>query len=289
MENQLLFLLDGNSYAYRAYYAIRGLKNSKGFPTNAILGFFNMLNKIIREEKPDYIAVAFDKKAPTFRHKKYKQYKSHRKPMPEDLVTQLPWIKKVLTTLNISIFEEKGYEADDIIATLANRFDNGRLKIYMASNDKDILQLVNHNLMVYKPYSKNNSPLYKKEDIRERYCVPAERITDFLALKGDSSDNIPGVPGIGKKTAAKLINQYGGIEDIYSNLNQISSKFKEKLEHNKDKAMLSRKLTELNMNVPIQTKLDELRFNFENKKNLLPIFKELEFNRLIQKIKTNEL
>lgn len=279
-----LFLIDGNSYCYRAYYAIRELKTSKGFPTNAIYGFFNMLNKIVQEEKPDYMAVSFDTKVPTFRHKEYKGYKIHRKPMPDDLVIQLPWIKKILNALDISIYEVDGYEADDVIATLATKFSNEGLQIYIGSNDKDILQLVDHNLIVYRPYNKHKS-IFGIEEVKHKYGVVPDRIADFLALKGDSSDNIPGVPGIGEKSAAKLINQYGGIEEIFSNLEQIdSAKFRKKLKHNKEKAFIGKKLTELDVNVPIEVNLEDLEFDFERKDKLFLIFEALEFNKLIQKM-----
>jgi len=283
-EKEVLFLIDGNSYCYRAYYAIKELKTSEGFPTNAVYGFFNMLNKIIEEEKPNYMAVSFDTKAPTFRHKEYKEYKGHRKPMPEDLVVQLPWIKKILSVLGINIYEAAGYEADDVIATLAKRFNNGQIKIYIASSDKDILQLVDSNLHVYK-YQNGIRLILKKEQVRQKYQIDPAEMIDFLALMGDSSDNIPGIPGVGAKTAAKLINQYGGVEEILSNTNNIKPEsLRKKVEDNKDLALLSKKLTRLDADVDIKVELSDLKFSIKEE-GLISIFKTLEFDRLIEKIR----
>lgn len=284
-----LFLIDGNSYCYRAYYAIKELKTDKGFPTNAIYGFFNMLNKIIHEENPSYMAVSFDTKEPTFRHKEYKEYKIHRKPMPDDLVIQLPWIKKILIALDISIYEVEGYEADDVIATLATRFKKNKIEVYIGTSDKDILQLVDHNLKVYRPYDKVKSVLGIPEVV-QKYGVTPDKIADFLALKGDSSDNIPGIPGIGKKTAAKLISKYGGIEKIFSNLEKIESfKLREKISHYKNQAFKSKELTKLDTDISISVELEDLTFNSKKKEKLIPIFETLEFNKLIEKIYSKSL
>jgi len=289
MDKKLLFLIDGHFYCYRAYYAIRELKTSKGFPTNAIFGFFNMLNKIIQRERPDYMAVSFDTKVPTFRHKKFKQYKIHRKPMPEELVIQLPWIKELLKTLNISIYEKDGYEADDVIATLASKFSNQALQIYIGSSDKDILQLVNEDLKVYRPYNKSKS-IFGIEEVKQKFGVHPNRIADYLALKGDSSDNIPGIPGIGKKYAAKLVNQYGSIEEILSHIEQIKpSKIKEKFEEYKDRVLRSKELTKLDTNILIDVRLKDLKLDVPDREKLISVFQSLEFNKLIEKLQTGQL
>ncbi len=288
MCNKNLFLVDGNSYAYRAYYAIKGLKNSKGFPTNAVYGFFNMLNRIINEECPDYMAVAFDVKAPTFRHEVYEDYKIHRKPMPEDLVSQLPWIKKVLSAIGITICEAEGYEADDVIASLVNKFKK-EINIFVVSDDKDILQLIDNNVMVYK-YHNGKKIILNSEKVKQKYGIYPDKIPDFLALKGDKSDNIPGVCGIGKKYSAELISQYGGVEDIISNLEKIEPAIlRDKIKENVKDAVLSKKLTVLEKSISFHFELGDLILRPDNRDNLIPIFKDLEFNNLIKKIKSNTI
>ena len=199
-----LFLIDGNSFCYRAFYAIRSLTNSKGQPTNAIYGFITMIKKLIEDEKPGYLAIAFDLKGPTFRHKKFEEYKIHRKPMPDELVGQMPLIKEVVRGYNIPIFEMQGYEADDVLATLAVKAADKGYEVYIVTGDKDMLQLVGPRIKVYNVHKEGL--IYDNDGVKERYGVPPEGIVDLIALMGDSSDNIPGVTGIGEVTAKKLMD-----------------------------------------------------------------------------------
>src|SRR3989338_5284579 len=199
MSRKRLFLIDGNSFCYRAYYAIRPLSNSKGQPTNAIYGFLTMLNKIIKDNSPDMLAVAFDLKGPTFRHKKYEEYKIHRKPMPDDLVGQMPYIKKLVAVHNIPIYELEGYEADDVLATLAKKAQARDIETFIVTGDKDALQLVNSHIKVYSTHKEGL--IYDSQKVKESYGVGPEKIPDIMALMGDATDNIPGVLGIGEKSA----------------------------------------------------------------------------------------
>ncbi|MCX5687132.1 MAG: DNA polymerase I, partial [Candidatus Omnitrophica bacterium] len=203
-KKEKLFLIDGNSYCYRAFYAIRELRNSKGKPTNAVYGFILMLKKLLEKEKPAYIAVAFDMKGPTFRHEQFEDYKAHRKPMPDDLVSQMGLIKETIAAYNISIFEKQGFEADDILATIAKKVSEQGIDVYIVTGDKDMLQIVDKNIMVYS--TNKEDLIYDSEKVRERFSgLGPENITDFIALSGDATDNIPGVRGIGEKTAIELI------------------------------------------------------------------------------------
>jgi DNA polymerase-1 len=274
-----LFLIDGNSFCYRAFYAIRELSTSRGEPTNAVYGFISMLRKIIKDEKPDYLGIAFDLKGPTFRHKKYEEYKIHRKPMPEELVAQLPVIKEVISAYNIPIFEKQGYEADDVLATVAKKLAKKSLGVYIVTGDKDALQLVGPHIKVYSPHKEGL--IYDAERVKERYGVEPERIVDLIALMGDVSDNISGVPGFGEKTAVSLMKDFKNLEEILSKPDRIKQEAKRKLivEH-AEKAKLSKELAILDDNVPIKIELKELKIKEPDKEVLHEIFKRLEFKSL---------
>jgi DNA polymerase-1 len=192
-----LFLIDGNALLYRSYYAIKRLSNSEGFPTNAIYGFVNTLRKITEQEKPDYLGIVFDTGGPTIRHKEFKEYKAHRKPMPEDLIVQVPVLKKVIQALKIPLFEYENYEADDVLGSLARKAASSRVHSVIVTTDKDLLQVVDKTTSIYNPAK----DLYINEkDVKSYFGAEAAQVTDVLALWGDPSDNIPGVPGIGEKT-----------------------------------------------------------------------------------------
>ena len=276
-----LFLIDGNSFCYRAFYAIKGLRSSRGESTNAVYGFISMLRKIIKDEKPHYLGVTFDLKAPTFRHKKYADYKIHRKPMPEELVSQMPVIKEVLRAYNIPIFEMEGYEADDILATIGKKLAGESLDVYIVTGDKDALQLVGPHLKVYSTHKEGL--IYDEGMVKKRYGVGPERITDLIALMGDSSDNITGVPGFGEKTAASLMKSFKNIEEILTEPAKIKEEAKRKLfiQH-ADKARLSKELATLDHNVPIEIKLDKFKIREPDTEKLLEIFKRLEFKSLVK-------
>jgi DNA polymerase-1 len=222
-------LIDGNSFCYRAFYAIRDLRTSQGRPTNAVYGFITMLAKLKKDLEPDGIAATFDVKGPTFRHKRYEAYKIQRPPMPEDLVSQMPVIKEVVQAMNIPIFEKEGYEADDVIATLARRLERAGHEVFIVTGDKDALQLVTKKVKVLNPQKDNF--LYDESAVKARFGVEPARVVEIMSLMGDSSDNIPGVPGVGEKTAVKLITEFGTLEGVLKNISKIhGDKLKENLE-----------------------------------------------------------
>lgn len=282
MQRKKLYLIDGNSYTYRAFYAIGDLANSSGQPTGAILGFVNMLNKVRHEGKPDYLAICFDLKGPTLRHEKFHGYKAHRKPMPDDLQTQMPIIKEVVGAYGIPIFQMAGYEADDIIATLAMRFKS-QVDVFILSADKDMLQLVDKYVSIYTPHK--DDAITDEKRVFERYGVNPNQITDLLALAGDSSDNIPGVPGIGPKTAAELIGLFGSVEDILSNTHKIKQqKRKQLLEEFSEQARMSKELATVVRDVPIKVDLQRLEGSGEDTELLKRLFREFEFKSLYRNL-----
>ncbi|MFA5338972.1 MAG: DNA polymerase I [Candidatus Omnitrophota bacterium] len=276
-----LFLIDGNSFCYRAFYAIRSLTNSKGQPTNAIYGFITMIKKLIEDEKPGYLAIAFDLKGPTFRHKKFEEYKIHRKPMPDELVDQMPLIKEVVRGYNIPIFEMQGYEADDVLATLAVKAAEKGYEVYIVTGDKDMLQLVGPRIKVYNVHKEGL--IYDKDKVKERYGVPPEGIVDLIALMGDSSDNIPGVTGIGEVTAKKLMEDFGSLDKVLSAGDKIKSEnLRKKLAEYRDQAILSKELATVDRDVPVKIDFDELKVKEPDSARLYELFSELEFKRLLK-------
>lgn len=282
-----LFLIDGNSFCYRAFYAIRNLATSYGRPTNAVYGFITMLQKIVKDEKPDYLAVTFDLKGPTFRHKKYEDYKIHRKPMPDDLISQIPTIKEVVRAYNIPIFELSGYEADDVIATISKKLSGEDLDIYIVTGDKDALQLVGGNIKVYN--TNKEGLIYDEEKVRERFGFGPEKILDYMALAGDASDNIPGVTGIGDKTAVQLLEEFGSLDGLYKNIDKLKSEAKRSiLEKYRDDAFLSRELAKLDENVPLEIRLSDMKLGEPDNEKLQELFRELEFKGLLKGVVTRK-
>ena len=278
-----LFLIDGNAYFYRAFYAIKDLKNSEGQPTNAVYGFTKMLFKVIETEKPDLLAVIFDFPGPTFRHEKYKEYKAGRQPMPENLISQIPLIKEVIKALNIKMFEIKGFEADDVIATIADRASKEEIKTKIMTPDKDILQIVNDDIKVVNAYKEDL--VYDRNKVKEKLNVYPEEIPDFLALTGDPADNVPGVPGIGEKTAAELISKFKNIEEIISNISSIENeKVKNSLNNNKEHALSAKKLLELVKDVPLEFDFESLRLVPPDEDKLRDLFVKLDFKTLLSEI-----
>ncbi|MCJ7705532.1 MAG: DNA polymerase I, partial [Desulfobacterales bacterium] len=234
-----LFLIDGSSYIYRAFYAIRHLSNSKGFPTNAIYGFTQMLLKVLKDHRPDYLAVVFDSKAPTLRSETYREYKANRPAMPEGLIPQIPYIKRIVEGYRIATLEMDGYEADDIIGTVAKGLES-ELDVVIITGDKDLLQLVSDQIQVYDTMKEKR---LGAEEVRQRFGVPPEQVVEVMGLAGDAIDNIPGVPGIGEKTAIELIKKFGSIENLLDHLDEVpQKKLKEKLENHGELARLSRRL-----------------------------------------------
>ncbi len=281
---QRLFLIDGSSYIYRAYYAIRHLTNSKGLATNAIYGFVNMLLKVIRDQKPDHLAVIFDSKAPTFRKEMYPEYKANRAAMPEDLVPQIPYIKKIVEGFNIPVLEKEGFEADDIIATLASQFAEQGMNVTVVTGDKDLMQIVNEQIRLLDTMK---DKAYGPSEVTERFGG-AKKVVDVQALAGDSSDNIPGVPGIGEKTAKALIDEFGTLENLLDNLDQIKGKRREKLETYAEQARLSKRLVRLVDDVPLSANYDHFALSEPNLPALTELFKELEFHKLLQEFSSDQ-
>lgn len=288
MKNKII-LIDGNNIAYRAFYALpQTIATTDGTITNAVYGFTTMVLKLIDEYKPDNIIAAFDSKTPTFRHELFKEYKAQRMKMPEELILQFPLIKEVLETINIKCIDAEGYEADDIIATLANKLTDNFDEILIVSGDKDILQLVNDKIKVMAlKKGITDTVTYDAQGVIEKLGVTPDKIKDLLALMGDSSDNIPGIKGIGPKSAVELVKKYGNIEEIYKHLNDIKNeKIKNLLDANSKVVFDSRKLTELvtdlNLNISnlLAKKLNEINF-----KDVEKIFNSLEFKTLKERIK----
>lgn len=278
-----LFLIDGNSFCYRAFYAIPPFFNSKGLPTHAVYGFLMMLKKILESEKPEYLGVAFDMKGPTLRRQKYDQYKIHRKPMPDDLIRQLPWIKKVLEAYQIPIFEKQGFEADDILGTVAKKFGKKEMDLFLVTGDKDALQLVNEHVFVYNTHQ--NGMIYDAAKVKEKFQVDPKQMPDLMALMGDSSDNIPGVPGIGPKGAVQIIQEFETIENLLKNLKLVRNENRRcLLEENIEQMRLSRELAVIDCDIALELDLEAFRLKKPNEDQLIEIFRELEFRSLLKEL-----
>ena len=275
-----LYIIDGNSYIYRAFYAVRGLTNSSGLPTNAVFGFANMLLKVIKEKSPDLLALVFDPKGPTRRHLEFKEYKAHRPPMPKDLVPQIPYIHKLVEAFRIPVFVQEGQEADDVIATLALKAEKEGMDITIVTGDKDILQLVGPNIKVYDTLK---DKVYERADVEERFGVPPDRVIEIMGLMGDAADNIPGVPGIGEKTAQSLIKQYGTIESVLEHALEITKpKLRQSLLEFAHLARLSRELALLRADIALDISYDDLKLKPPDNAALLRMLKELEFTTLLK-------
>ena len=275
-----LYLIDGSSYIYRAYFAIRHLSNRKGFSTNAVYGFTNMLLKVIREEAPDHVAVVFDAKGPTFRKEIYPEYKANRAAMPDDLVPQIPVIKEIVRAFRLPAVELEGFEADDIIATLARRFTAEGMEITVVTGDKDLMQIVGERVRLYDTMKEK---FCGPAEVEERFGGPPSVVADVLALAGDTSDNIPGVPGIGEKTARELIAEFGSLENLLASTDKVKgAKRQENLRTFADQARLSRELVVLREDVPLDLDYDDFASHEPDREALTAIFKEMEFHKLLQ-------
>jgi len=284
MVRPRLFLLDATAFCYRAYYALGTLATSYGQPTNAIYGFVNILKKILKEEKPEYLGICFDVSRDTFRQKKFAQYKINRPSMPEGLSSQIPIIKDIISAYNIACFEKEGFEADDLIATLAKKAQQEGFDVFIISSDKDILQLVNEHVVVFSPY-KDQGTLYDPGKIKERYQLEAHQITDVISLMGDTTDNIPGISGVGEKTALELIHTFGSLENLLKNLDKVKSeKLKKTLKDNIAKVDLNRELVVLHQDVDIDFQPEKLKIGIADYQRLFKIFKELEFKKMLKEL-----
>ena len=281
-----IILVDGNNLLFRSYYATaysgNFMKNSKGFPTNALYGFTNMINKIINEECPTYMIVAFDK-GKTFRHEKYEQYKDGRIEMPDELKVQFPLAKELLTHMGIKYYECDNYEADDIIGTFAKYCDEEEDFIgTIVSSDKDLLQLISHDVDI-KLLKQKDYIRYNEKSFKEAYGIEPINIIDLKALMGDSSDNIPGVKGIGEKTALKLLHDYKTLNGVYDNLDKLTPKMREKLENDKDNAYMSYDLATIYKEVPMEISIPDIKLKNKNSDKLNEMYKELEFYSFLKK------
>ncbi|MDH7500336.1 MAG: 5'-3' exonuclease H3TH domain-containing protein, partial [candidate division NC10 bacterium] len=275
-----LYLIDGNSYIYRAFHAIPYLSNSRGQPTNAILGFTQMLLKILRQKKPNYLGIAFDHKGKTHRHQVFEEYKIHRPSMPEALSLQLPYIFRLVEAFRIRALMMEGYEADDVLATAARQAIHQDVEVTIVTGDKDVLQLVGPSVHVYDSMK---DTLVGEEEVRKRYGVSPDKMVEVMGLMGDASDNIPGVPGVGEKTASSLIQEFGSIDALARSLDQLKRpKLKENLRKHMDLALLSRQLATLHHDLPLKVELAELKVRDPDWVALKELFRELEFYHLLR-------
>lgn len=291
--SEKIVLIDGHSIINRAFYGVPDLTNKEGLHTNGIFGFVNILLKILDEEKPDYLTVAFDVKHPTFRHEMYTEYKGTRKGMPQELHEQVPVLKELLTAMGIKIMELPGYEADDLLGTVAKRSEAKNMEVLVVSGDRDLLQIVTDHIRVCIPKTKRGTTEYENyytKDVQEKYGITPLQIIELKALMGDSSDNIPGVPGIGEKTATAILQQYGNIETAHEHVEEIKPKrARENLEAHYDMAVMSKKLATIEINAPYEYDWEEARTGNVYTKEAYEICRQLELKKLMAKFDFSEM
>lgn len=282
MEKKKIYLVDGSSFIYRAYHALPELITAKGQPTNAIYGFTTMMLKLIEDEQPDYLAVVMDARRPTWRDKIYPQYKANRPPMPEDLVQQLPYFTQVLEALGVPFLHHEGYEADDLIATLVREAGEKGFAVVIISGDKDLMSLVGDNVVMNDTFK---GKIYTVPEVEKKFGVSGEQLLDLLALAGDKSDNVPGIKGVGPKTAVALLQEFGSLENLLENAGQVKRQgWRDKVKSGIDDARISRRLVSLDAQVSLELKLEDLSRADMNHQRLQELFQELEFHRLAKKI-----
>ena len=272
-------MIDGHSLLYRAYYAIRNLSNTQGFPTNAIFGFLSMIKKLQEKESPTHLGIVFDVKGPTIRHEAFKAYKANRKPMPEDLAVQIPVLKKILEAMHIPIVEYEKYEADDALGSLAKKASAKKIHAVLVSTDKDLYQLVDESTTLYNPAKEIHMD---KKAVEEHFGVLPSQVVDVLALWGDPSDNVPGVPGVGEKTSKALLRQFRTLENMLKNIDQISkAPLRKKIEENLDQLELSRQLVTIERDLDVALDLEEFSISEPSYEDLIPLLQELEFSGML--------
>jgi len=282
-----LVIIDGNALIHRAYHALPPLKTKKGQLVNAVYGFISILFKIIRELKPDYLAATFDLAGPTFRSLEYKEYKAKRVKPPQELYEQIPLIKKIVKALGIPIYEKKGFEADDVIGTIVQKTKKQKIKNIIITGDLDTLQLINKQTEIYTPQKGlKDIVIYNQTAVKKRYGLKPKQIIDFKGLRGDPSDNILGVPGIGQKTAIDLIKKFGSLKKLYQNLSQsdLNPKLKARLLEYKDQAFFSQYLATIKKDVLIDFNLKKCQRGKYHKEEVIKLLKKLEFNSLIKRL-----
>jgi DNA polymerase-1 len=273
-----LYLIDGNSYVYRAFYAIRGLTSSSGVPTNAVFGFTNMIFKILKDKNPDYFGIVFDTPGPTHRHEAYEDYKAHRPSMPDDLSPQFPMIKEIVRAFNIFTVEKEGYEADDLLGTIAKQAESEGVDVYIVTGDKDMCQAVSQKIRLYDSMKEK---VTEEKDVVERFGVKPSQFPEVIALMGDASDNIPGAPGIGEKTAVKLLKEFGNLEEIIGNYDRIkNTRAKNAVAENIDNIRLSKELATLHIDLQLDITLKDLELKEPEWEKLREYFREFEFSSL---------
>lgn len=281
-ERPRLYLIDGYSNIFRAYYAIRDLSSAKGEPTNAVFGFLQMLRKLLRDETPKYLGVAFDVSSDTHRRDQFAAYKAHRTPMPEDLRPQVPWIRKLLAAYKIPVLELHKYEADDVLGTLARKAVAEGFDVVLLSPDKDLMQLVDEHVFVYHT---RREKLYDAKAVEEEWGVPPARVVDVLALIGDTSDNVPGVPGIGRKGAEQLVREHGSLETLLDHAGEISRKaYREGLQNHREQALQSKRLVTIDTEVPVELEPEKLVLEEPDWPALLELCRELDFTSMIKEV-----
>jgi DNA polymerase-1 len=277
-----LYLIDGNAYFYRAFYAIRGLSSSDGMPTNAIFGFTNMIIKMMREKKPDYFAIVFDSPGPTHRHEMYEEYKAHRPGMPDDLKSQIPHIKEIIDAFRIKTIEMPGYEADDLLGTLAKNAEKEKLDVYIVTGDKDMCQSVSPRVRLYDSMKEK---ITEEKDVIERFGVGPSQFPEIIALMGDASDNIPGVPGIGAKTAVKLLKEFGTLETLIRNQDQVkNARTRQAIADNIENIKLSLELATIHSDIPLDISIGDMKVVEPDWEKLREHFRQFNFSRLIRLI-----
>jgi len=292
-EKKRFFIMDGNAYVYSAFYAIDDLSTSTGIPTNAVFVFTNLLLKLLREEEPDYMAVAFDTAGPTFRHKEFAEYKADRPRMPDPLTQQIPMIREVISAFNIPILEKQGYEADDIIGTLARKAEAEGIEAIIVTPDKDAFQLVSQNVRIYPCRFRGayeDGFMFDEQAVKERYGVEPGKITDFMGIVGDKIDNIPGIPGIGEKSAPTLLEEFGSLEELLDHIDDIgigskptrtTEKQKQLLREYRDQALLSKRLATIDVHVPIHIDLEDCGVAGFDRDKVVDLFRKLEFRKFM--------
>tara|TARA_B000000532_G_scaffold51390_1_gene39234 strand:+ start:6049 stop:8811 length:2763 start_codon:yes stop_codon:yes gene_type:complete len=287
-QKKRLFLLDAYALIYRAYFAfVKNPRiNSKGLDTSAIFGFTNTIIEVLKKKKPTHIAVCFDRSGPTFRHEEFDAYKANRQPTPDGIVVAKPYIDRLLEALNIPRIYLDGYEADDVIGTIAKKAEKEDFQVYMMTSDKDFAQLVSENIFMYRPGNKwSPAEVWGIKEVLEKFQIQkVSQVIDYLAMMGDAVDNIPGLPGVGRKTAQKFIAEYGSIESLLANTHEIKGKLREKLEAAKEQGFLSKKLATIDVNVPIEFDESKLLFSEINIHQIRQLFEELEFKTILQRV-----
>ena len=274
-----LYLIDGTSYIYRAFHALPPMTTSRGLPTNAIYGFTTMFLKILRERVPEYMAAVFDAGGETERHREFEAYKAQRPPMPDALTPQIPYVYKVVEALNVPTLLEEGCEADDIIGTVATRAADNGFRVTIVSGDKDLFQLVGPAIQVYDSM---RDKTYGVQEVQDRYGVPPQAMVDLMSLTGDAVDNIPGVPGVGEKTASALIQEFGTLEDLLGSLDHVKRpKLREALKTHAEQVRMNRALVALRTTLSVSVSPQALRRPFPDWTRLRALFQELEFTRLL--------